>query len=143
MGKKYKLKTIKEYLKDGPPQFDVILRREAGKTIEFHIASHNEEAPGEHKETLFPPDSETGMIQIVKRISDDVTFQQSEMVEAKDIGSCFIIEFKEDLIHCVVADIFEQEDSAKKLVEINDVEIHPQVEVGEVDLGGEKYDLGA
>jgi hypothetical protein len=95
---------------------------------------------------LNPPENGNGIIQIVKRISDDTVFHQSDMVEAVDVGSCFIIEFKEDLIHCAVASLFEQ---APIIVEINQLTAHELVADELIDdyenfddsLGGEKYEV--
>ena len=125
----HKIKKVKEFLTEGIPQFDVIARHDPGKNIDMEVISGNEELIFKHTETL-APSSEEGIIHIVKRISDDQVFHQSDMVEAGDIGSCFIVEFKEDLIHCVVVVIFEQDDEAKKIVEINQLTVHPQVDVG-------------
>jgi hypothetical protein len=123
---KYKIKTIKEYLKEGPPQFDIILRREAGKVVHVSILSGDElEELGGNRTisnmTLHPPENGNGIIQIVKRISDDQIFHQQDMVEADGVGSCFIVEFKEDLIHCAVANLFDQ---TPIVVEINALTVH-------------------
>ena len=126
MSGKYKIKTVKEFLKGGPPQFDVILRREAGKSVDVKILMHpdtaNElEGASDVDIVLNPPENGNGIIQIVKRISDDAVFHQSDMVEAENVGSCFIIEFKEDLTHVSVASLFDQEPT---LVEINKLTAH-------------------
>jgi hypothetical protein len=92
---------------------------------------------------LYPPENGQGIIQIVKRISDDVVFHQSDMVEAENLGSVFIIEFKEDLIHVVISSLFDQKPT---LVQIKDITPHLGVSVGDEgedeDLGGERYDVG-
>lgn len=121
MSEKYKIKTVKEYLKEGPPQFDVILRRESGKVINVAISIHPdmvEESGGARNFhfVLHPPENGSGIIQIVKRISDDAVFHQSDMVEDKNGSTCYILEFKEDLIHVLVAFMFDQEPC---LIEIN------------------------
>lgn len=123
---KYKIKTVKEYLKEGPPQFDVILRREAGKVVSINIRMHpdtaNELTDAKNVDMILPPpENGNGIIQIVKRISDDAVFHQSDMVEAENVGSCFILEFKEDLIHVSVASLFDQEPT---LIEINKLTAH-------------------
>lgn len=146
MSGKHKIKKIKEYLKSGRPQFDIINRREPGKNVEFDFKSGTSELDFEYRDTLFPPDNAEGIIQIVKRISDDQIFHQTDMVEVDGFGSSFLVEFKEDLVHCVIADIFSQDGSHKKIVEINQLIVAPQSSVGialddenEEDLGGEPY----
>ena len=40
----HKIKTIKEFIKDGPAQFDIILRRDKGEPADFFITSADEES---------------------------------------------------------------------------------------------------
>jgi hypothetical protein len=123
-----KIKTIKEFIKDGPAQFDVILRRDKGEPVEFFVSSVDGESRVDYKEMVYPPQGSEGLIKIVKRISDDGIFHTNDMIEAKDVGSCFIIGFNEDLVHCTVLDVFSQGDGTaepvKIQVQINDIEVH-------------------
>lgn len=121
---KHKIKTVKEFIKNNSPQFDIILRGEPSQRDTITVVSGSEELPFEIRTTLSPPSKDKGIVKIVKRISDDKLFHQQDMVEVKDIGSCFIIEFKEDLIHCSVVCIVEQ---ATIDVEIEYIEIHETV----------------
>lgn len=129
MNKNYKIKTVKEYLKEGPPQFDIILRREVGRVVHVHVANSEPKEDEQIKDiniVLNPPESGLGIIRIVKRISDDVVFHQSDMVECNAVGgSCVVIEFNENRIHCVVAGLFDQETT---IVEINDLTQHELVD---------------
>lgn len=118
-----KIKTIKEFLSNGPPQFDIILRRDKGRVVTISLPSSL--FSNSKQETIFSPESGNGIIQIVKRISDDKIFHQFLFVNSKSIGTCFILEFSEDLIHCVVIGISGKEDF-KKTVEINDLELLPE-----------------
>lgn len=124
-----KIKKIKDYLKDGPPQFDVILRREPGKVVTYSFASNSPEINFAHEGVLNLPEDGKGIIQIVKRISDDVIFHQSDMIEISGEDSAFVIEFKEDRIHCVVAGVFDQD---LRIVEINQLITAQTLEIGEV-----------
>lgn len=131
MSGKYKIKTVKEFVKEGPAQFDVILRRDIGKIVNINIHMHPDTANelSEAKKVdmiLSPPENGKGIIRIVKRISDDVIFHQSDMVEATNIGSCFIIEFKEDLINVSVASLFDQEPTIIEINELTAQELVPE-----------------
>jgi len=139
----HKIKSVKEFIKDGPPQFDIILRREKGEPVEFSVSSASEELKLDYFEMVYPEPGSEGLIKIVKRISDDAIFHTNDMVESKDIGSCFIVKFSEDLIHCFVLDAFG--DINKLInkhntiqVQINDIEVHGDNSV--VDEGDEEED---
>lgn len=122
----YKIQNVKDFLKNGPPQFDVIVRREPGKSLAYKVHSATEDLDFKHEKMILPP--KDGIIQIVKRISDDHLFHQGDMVEIDKIGTCFVFEFSEDLIHCSIADLFDQKETT---VEINQLIIVEEVEAGE------------
>lgn len=120
-----KIKTIKEFIFDGPPQFDIILRRKKGNSVTYNMSFALNVDKSFKQETLFPVDSQTGIIQIVKRISDDSIFHQFVFVKTKNDSNCFIVEFNEDLVHCVI--LCENDD--KKIVEMNDLKKIPDVDI--------------
>lgn len=130
----HKIKSVKEFIKDGPPQFDVILRHKKGEPTSFSVHSESEEMTLDYTEMVYPePDSE-GIIKIAKRICDDAVFHINDMVEVSGIGSCFIIGFSEDLIHCIVLDVFAQdlgkENKPEKIqVQINHIEAHRDIDL--------------
>lgn len=109
-----RIKKVRDYFKNGS-QFDIILRRELEKSCDAHILESNEFYADFRKEIGVSSETE-GAIQIVKRICDDKVFHKGDMIESKQFGTCFIIEFSEDLIHCSVANVFEQNTTS---VEIN------------------------
>jgi len=112
-----RIKKVKEFLAEGIPQFHVLDRRDAGKTVDIHVKSGAKDLL---VTTLFPPDSGEGIIKIVERISDGANFYQSDMVDVDTVGSAFIIEFKEDRVHCSVGGLFDQE---LTIVEINQLHL--------------------
>lgn len=137
MGTRPKIKKIKDYIKEGPPQFDVILRLDAGKTVDVHVMSGKKDIVNR---TLVPPESGEGIIKIVKRINDDVVFHQSDMVDVENCESCFIVEFHEDLINCTVVSAYLMEGNEPFVVEINKLSQHEvffQHEAGEEEHGGD------
>jgi len=122
----HKIKTIREFIKDGPPQFDVILRRDKGEPVQFSVSSESKEIDLEYIEMIYPEPTSDGLIKIVKRISDDAVFHTNDMVEVKGVGSCFIIKFEEDLINCYVLDAFgdintDTKSYNKVLVQVNNI----------------------
>jgi hypothetical protein len=124
MSEKRRIKKVLEYFQEGPPQFDVIQRREVGKTFNYKVLSTSDDLEFNYEETIQPPDNGLGIIWIVKRISDDQLFHQGDMIEVQEIGSCFVTEFKEDRIHCVVVGLFEQapiEVEVNQLISVVDV----------------------
>ena len=140
MGNRQKIKKVKDYLKEGPPQFDVILRLSPGKTVDVHIVFGEQSLV---MKTLTPPESGEGIIKIVKRISDDVLFHQSDMVDVDGKESVFIMEFREDRIHCSVAGLFDQEPFD---VEINQLTAHEiligaEAEEAEENMEDEDYEI--
>ena len=132
-----KIKKVKDFLKDGPPQFDVILRRGKGEPMKISIHSQSKELKMDYTEMIYPQPEGEGLIKIAKRISDDSLFHISDLVETKDIGTCFIIGFSEDLIHCIVTNGIEQKnniDEMKVEVQINDIEAYEaNLILGEID----------
>jgi hypothetical protein len=94
-------------------QFDIIQRSEVGKTCDLSISSTNF-IKFEFHTILYDVG---GVIRIVKRISDDVLFYNGDMVELNEIGSVFVVSFKEDCVHCIVVDM----DQKEHVVEINDL----------------------
>lgn len=136
----HKIKTVKEFIKDGPPQFDVILRHEKGEPVTFSVSSESEEIKLNYMEMTYPEPDSDGIIKIVKRICDDVVFHTNDMVEASGIGSCFIIGFSEDLIHCIVVDIFSQEFSEGGKPEKIQIQINHIVPHDELDLTADEYE---
>ena len=129
----HKIKSVKEFIKDGPPQFDVILRREKGEPVMFSVSSDSKDMRPNYTEMAYPEPGSEGIIKI-KRICDDAVFHTSDMVEVAGIGSCFIIGFNEDLIHCTVIDVFYKEweketNQIKYKVQINHIEPHVKAEL--------------
>jgi hypothetical protein len=106
------VKNINEFL-SSLVQFDIIQRSEVGKTCDLSISSTNF-IKFEFHTTLYDVG---GVIRIVKRISDDVLFYNGDMVELNEIGSVFVVSFKEDCVHCIVVDM----DQKEHVVEINDL----------------------
>jgi hypothetical protein len=134
----YNIVKVKQFLKSkgGNPQFDVIQRRDKGESWNAHFESGNKELDFKYVKTIIP-ETEDGLIQIVKRISDDRIFHQGDLVEGTESGTCFIVSFSEDLIHCKVVFLDEEEYE----LEINDIEsledlIADDIEAAyEADLG--------
>lgn len=105
------VKNIHEFL-SSLVQFDIIQRSDPGKACDLSISSNDFKF--HFCAALFDSD---GVIRIVKRISDDVLFYNGDMVELNDVGSVFIVSFKNDCIHCMVVDM----DKKEYVVEINDL----------------------
>jgi len=112
------VKKINEFIAQSGVQFDIILRRESGESFNFHVKGP-EEFPEilDYKETIFSTHEHEGIIRIIKRVCDDSVFHQSDIVEIEGVGTCFIVEFCEDLIHCFVVDL----DNTKRKVEVNNL----------------------
>lgn len=138
-----KIKTVKQYLKEGPPKFNIIHRIGASADITILGSDYVEKKRDYSKDIslqISPPDNGIGIIQDVVRISDDIIFSQGDNIDSEK-GNCFLVLFNEDGIHCDVAYLFEQ-----NLVTV-DIDSIIKIEIVEVDdeddsLGGEKYDLG-
>lgn len=139
-----KIKKAKTWLKELHAQFTVLQRRSPGKAVDITIVPSGiladwnepkkEKSATDKKEfhkTLIPPDQDTGVIQIVERISDRINFYQGDSVFfGKENG--FIFEFNEDLVHCGIALLFEQvEDKSFIEVEINDLSFEYNPDIGD------------
>ena len=107
-----KVKTIKQYLKEGPPKFSIISRRKSSAVLYVHIINSGFEDGKKYSGKdielqIEPPESGLGLIKDVARISDGVTFSSGEDVDSeKGIGH--LVSFNEDRIHCDIAYLFEQ-----------------------------------
>lgn len=107
-----KVKTIREYLKEGPPKFNIINRRGNSSVLHVSILS-SDFADGKIDSSkdialqIDPPESGLGLIKDVVRILDGVTFSQGDSVDSEK-GNGFLISFNEDRIHCDIAYLFEQ-----------------------------------
>lgn len=91
-----------------------------------------------------PPESGEGIIQIVKRITDDKLFHQGDDVKTIDGNYGNIISFNEDRVHCELIFLFEQENNCTAIHEINDLEQPPysfDESIFDDSLGEEKYEV--
>ncbi len=108
-----KVKTIKQYLKEGPPKFNVINRRKATAVLDVSILSSDfvdgkrDSSKDINLQLVDSPEHGLGLIKDVVRISDGITFSQGDNVDSEK-GNGFLISFNEDRIHCDVAYLFEQ-----------------------------------
>ena len=137
-----KIKTVKEFLKTGAAQFDIILRRGKGEPVEFSVRSEGEDLKLAYTEMIYPEPGSEGLIKIVKRISDDEIFHTNDMVEAEGLGSCFILQFNEDLVHCTVLDAFGEvnkltKEHEKRQVQINHIDFSVEGDTEGIEDGGE------
>lgn len=130
----YNIKTVKQFLKSrgGAPQFDVIQRRDKGESWDAHFESGNKELDFKYVKTIIS-ETDDGLIQIVKRISDDKIFHQGDLVEGTESGTCFIVSFCEDLIHCKVVFLDQEEFE----LEINDIESLEDLIAGDIEAAYE------
>lgn len=126
----FTIKKIKEYIKDGPPQFDILERGKVGEDAHIEIASTNPGVDMYYKEIISPKTKRHGFIRKVKRIKDDKVFGIYSYVIA-DGSSSFIIQFSEDLIHCYVIEAFGK-NSMKKEISINDISFEESYNVESV-----------
>lgn len=108
-----KVKTIKQYLKEGPPKFSVITRRKSSAVLYVHILNSDyvdgkRDSGKDIELQIDPPESGLGLIKDVSRILDGVTFSSGEDIDSeKGIGH--LVSFNEDRIHCDIAYLFEQD----------------------------------
>ncbi len=107
-----KVKTIKQYLKEGPPKFSIISRRKSSAVLYVHIINSGFEDGKKYSGKdielqIEPPESGLGLIKDVVRISDGVTFSSGEDIDSER-GIGHLVSFNEDKIHCDIAYIFEQ-----------------------------------
>ena len=129
-----KVKTIRQYLKEGPPKFNVINRRKNDSVL--HVSIINSGVLDGKKYSgkdialqIEPPESGMGLIKDVVRISDGVTFSQGDNIDSEK-GNGFLISFNEDKIHCDVAYFFEQNFIT---LDIDDIIKMETLEVGDED----------
>lgn len=139
----YEIKKIREYLKEGIRKFSVLERGEIGKvitmTIIHSVNSINKQECKEEATTSFAifPDGESGVIKTVSRLSDEKIFKQSDYIYfiRDNTQSCgYIKQFKEDLIHCVIIELFEQNDECEKIIDIDNVSLE------QFDLGNDEVE---
>lgn len=130
----YEIKKIREYLKEGIPKFSVLERGEIGKvttmTIGFSVDSFfkNESKKENTKSFTIFPEGEYGIIKKVSRLSDEKTFSRADYVYfIRDNTQFFgyIKQFKENLINCVIIEVFEQIDDCEKVIDIDNVSLEP------------------
>ena len=130
----YEIKKIREYLKEGIPKFSVLERYEIGKvstmTIGFSVDSFYKNNYKKEKTKSFTifPEGEYGIIKKISRLSDEKIFDRADYVYfIRDNTQFFgyIKQFKEDLINCVIIEIFEQIDDCEKIIDIDNVSLEP------------------
>ena len=110
------IKKVKDFIKDGPPQFHVIGRCTPGANIDISICS----SVIFNCETIRPdPFSKKGLIKKVERIKDGQIIQMSDSVIISG-GGHFVVQFSEDLISCYVVG-FNSNKPEKVEVEINSI----------------------
>ena len=131
-----KVKTIREYLKDGPPKFNIINRRKNSSVLHVSILS-SDLAEGKRDSSkdialqIDPPESGLGLIKDVSRILDGVTFSSGEDIDSeKGIGH--LVSFNEDRIHCYIAYLFEQD--------LVTIDIDFITKINRVEIDGEDED---
>lgn len=121
-----KIKKVKDYVKDGPPQFHVIDRCTPGANIDISICSsvifNSDDGVDlnnpSYSETIRPdPFSKKGLIKKVERIKDGQIIKMSDSVIIAG-GVHFVVQFSEDLINCYVIGS-DSNKPEKKEAEIN------------------------
>lgn len=126
----YKIKRVKDYLRDGPPQFTVLNRY--GKNCYGSIFFNETEISS----------IEGGTIEAVERVSDNRIFKHGDAVLTTSYGRGYIIEFLDDLIHCYIT-LFDQEIKYEKIplnkVKIN-IELPLEGDFEEYYKEGDPYD---
>lgn len=108
-----KIKKIKDYLAEGPAQFEVLMRKKYqsvnnGEPITVYTSiafldDDGEEESGRYETTL---EADT-LIKQVRRLKDKEIFTYQDFVNINYKGEdveLYLFEFKEDLIHCVGMD---------------------------------------
>lgn len=122
--RKHRIKTVKEYIKNGPSQFVVLARMKPGVSVTVSVSSTTN--PEESwSETLIPAEEE-GFAKIVQRLSDDKIFHYKDcvdLIETKGLFRYMIAGFLEDNINCLVLDTFcsLNKADAKKIIPINQI----------------------
>lgn len=123
-----KIKKVKDFIKDGPPQFHVVGRCTPGAIVNVDICASvvfdenngvklNESS---YSEAIHPDfSSKKGLIKKVERIKDGQIIKMSDSVTIAG-GSHFVVQFSEDLIHCYVISSYSNKPE-KKEAEINSI----------------------
>lgn len=130
-----KIKTIKQYLKEGPPKFTVINRRKSSAVVDISILSSDfvdgkrDSSKDINLQLVDSPEHGLGLIKDVTRISDGVTFSQGDNIDSEK-GNGFLVSFNEDRIHCDIAYLFEQN---LVTLDIDDIIKIETLEVGDED----------
>lgn len=115
----YNILNVKDFLKNDSPQFDVVLRHEQGESVSMEFGSDSEELEFAFKETIKPELSDKGVIKAVRRINDSQDLSTGDWVECED-GSCFILSFSEDRIHCDVVTV-DEKTGRKITIEVDEI----------------------
>ena len=122
------IKKVKDFVKDGPPQFCVIGRCKPGITVTVTVCSSiiadtktgfSLDNPS-YNEVLYPNiGSGNGLIKSVRRIKDGQVMNMSDSVT---IAGSFhhLVGFSEDLIHCFVVNAYSDKPE-KEEAEINSI----------------------
>lgn len=131
----HQIKKIKDYIKDGAPQFDVLERYGVGENVDIQIEAASPGLEMSFKEIISPKSAHHAVIKKVKRIKDNKVFGIYSYVLA-DGTSSFIMQFSEDLVNCYVVEAYEK-NPIKKQVPINDIEFDGGEEFSEtsIDIG--------
>ena len=134
-----KLKKIKEFIKDGPAQFDVLNRGKEGGEISIEVRDGGFESLKNitYAETIRPLSPHNTLIKKVRRIIDSSIFELSDSVLINNINYT-IINFSENFIHCSVVSI-ESKKPVKIEFQINDIKINE--EQHEIFEGWDKNEL--
>lgn len=142
MSKKRKVKTIKEFVEQGPPQFEPLMYKEYFKSKDnltdnyynFDVCKIEDDGTEKYASVKINLSDERIAIKKVRRLSDLVIFSAHVAINIKNRdGYFYVIEFSDDLIHCIVFDVklFIQNE-----VEVNDLETKTNV----IGMDGEKYE---
>lgn len=133
-------RKVKKFSVGANPQFIVLERGAVGETrdiILIPVGEEEKEMGSEIKQTIYSADSEYGFIKKVQRIKDSEIFEVNEIIDGQGLDTSVIVEFDEDLVHCSIAGVLEQNYKPEK-VEINLLEKGPEIHF--VDLGGDSTD---
>jgi len=115
----YNILNVKDFLRNDSPQFDVILRHENGESVNMEFGSDSEELDFNFKEEIKPESPEQGVIKIVRRAFDAQILRTGDWVECEE-GSCFILRFYEDKIHCDVITV-DEKNGRKITIEVEEI----------------------
>ncbi len=126
----HQIKKIKEFIQDGPPQFEVLDYAKAGESITVDIYSYD--TGMSFRETIEPVNQYGSLIKKVKRINDKQIFKINSLVTANG-DSAFIVQFLDDLIHCSVVIAYGKEPETRQ-IPINDVVFEETVADAEAEF---------